>query len=216
MKCADSLVEELPLFQGDGGGAIPTSALHFTIQKVSQDTAAKWVVRWHYSQRMPTGKNICYGLYANGSLYAVIVYGIGVNPYQAKFLGVNKVLEIKRMCRSEPSLPYPLSRFIALTSKMVAREYPHDCIVAFADPEQGHEGTVYKATGFCLHGMTNPEWHLEDENGNKRHRRFAFRHARRNQQSISESRNQLNLKRVKTLPKYRWIRRPAQSSRAKQ
>jgi hypothetical protein len=203
---ADSSTAELPLFQGEDGGATPTSALHFVIRKITNKTAEQWVTRWHYSRRMPTGKNICYGLYANGQLYAVIVYGIGVNPYQAKFLGVKQVLEIKRMCRSEPALPYPLSRFIALTAKMVAKEYAHDCLIAFADPDHGHEGTVYKASGFRMHGMTNAEWHLEDEHGEKRHRRYAFRYARRNGKSVAESRADLKLKRVQTSPKYRWIR----------
>lgn len=137
----------------------------------------------------------------------MIVYGIGVNPYQAKFLGVGRVLEIKRMCRREPRLSqFPLSRFIAITSKMVFKEYPYECLVAFADPEQGHEGTVYKASGFTLHGMTNPEWHLQDGNGVKRHRRFAFRHSRRNNITIAESREILGVKRFQSLPKYRWVR----------
>ena len=204
--CGDSSTAELPLFQGDDGGSSPTSPLQFKIRPIRNETAEQWVVRWHYSHRIPTGKNICFGLYANNEMYAAIVYGIGVNPYQAKFLGVERVLEIKRMCRSEPPLNYPLSRFIALTAKMAAKEYPYDCLIAFADPEQGHEGTVYKASGFKLHGMTNAEWHLEDENGEKRHRRFAFRHARRNGKTVAESRDELKLKRVQTAAKYRWIR----------
>ena len=134
------------------------------------------------------------------------MYGIGVNPYQARFLGVERVLEIKRMCRSEPPLPYPLSRFIALTARMVAKEYPYDCLVAFADPEQGHEGTVYRASGFTLNGMTAPEWHLVGADGVQRHRRFAFRHARRNGCSLAESRTALGMTRVQTKPKYRWVR----------
>jgi hypothetical protein len=164
------------------------------------------VERWHYSKRMPTGKNICYGLFDNDELYAVIVYGIGVNPYQAKFLHVESVIEIKRMCRSEPRRDYQLSRFISITSNMARKEYKYDCVVAFADPEYGHEGIVYKASGFTLHGMTNSEWHLVDSSGNKRHRRYAFRHARRNNISIQDSRRQLGLNRVKTAPKFRWVR----------
>jgi hypothetical protein len=129
-----------------------------------------------------------------------------VNPYQAQFLNVKRVIEIKRLARSEPKLEYPMSRFISVTSKMVRKEFPYDCIIAFADPDQGHEGTVYKASGFTLHGMTNAEWHLEDSSGEKRHRRFAFRHARRNNQSVGESRDELGVTRVQTKPKYRWIR----------
>lgn len=201
-----SMAERLP-FQIAGGGSIPTSPLQpFRIAHIGHKTAKAWVEQWHYSHRIPTGKNIYFGLFRDNKLYAAIVYGIGVNPYQAKFLKVERVLEIKRMCRAEPIQPYPLSRFIALTSKMVAKEYPYDCLVAFADPEQGHEGTVYKASGFTLHGITAPEWHLENSDGERRHRRFAFRYARRNGKSVSEARDELGLKRVQTKPKYRWIR----------
>lgn len=207
MPSGDSSMAEQLSFQIAEGGSIPTSPLQsFRIDHVEHAVAKKWVEQWHYSHRIPTGKNIYFGLFHNDKLYAVIVYGIGVNPYQAKFLGVGRVLEIKRMCRAEPIQSYPLSRFIALTSKMVAKEYPYDCLIAFADPEQGHEGIVYKASGFTLHGLTNPEWHLEDNNGERRHRRFAFRYARRNGKSVSKARDELGLKRIQTKPKYRWIR----------
>lgn len=141
-----------------------------------------------------------YGLFYGDKLYAVIVYGIGVNPYQARFLGVKRVLEIKRMCRSEPRLDFPLSRFIAISSRMVRKQFPYDCLYAFADPDQGHEGVVYKASGFTLHGMSNPEWHLMGNDGIKRHRRFAFRYARRKGIPLSQARDELGLKRVQTPP----------------
>lgn len=194
-----------PLFQAGGGGSTPTSAL-FHITPISHGMAKSWVERWHYSKRMPTGKNLCYGLWSGPMLYAVIIYGIGVNPFQAKFLGVSRVLEIKRMCRVEPRQEYPLSRFIALTMKMAVRRHPCDCVVAFADPDQDHKGTVYKASGFTLHGKTNAEWHLIDADGNTRHRRYAFRHARRNGSTLAESRDALGCTRVKTAPKLRWVR----------
>ena len=207
MNCGCGAMAAQLSFQMTDGGSIPTHPLQFIIRPINHKTAKLWVEKWHYSKRIPTGKNICYGLFANGNLYAVIVYGIGVNPYQAKFLGVKNVIEIKRMCRSEPPIDgFPLSKFISITSKMVAKECKFDCIVAFADPEQGHEGTVYKASNFTFHGKTNPEWHLVDVDGNVRHRRFAYRHARRNNISVSDSRKELKLTRIKTLEKYRWVR----------
>jgi len=162
---------------------------------------------WHYSHRIPTGKNICFGLWYGDELYAVIVYGIGVNPYQATFLNVQSVIEIKRMCRSEPKKNYELSRFIRLSLKMAKKIMDFHAVVAFADTEQGHEGTVYKAAGFTHEGYTNPEWHLIGEDGEKRHRRYAFRMARRNRITVSEARNALGMKRVKTKPKHRWVLR---------
>jgi len=206
MNCGDDVWEAYPLFQAGSGGSIPTSPLQFTIEPIGHYWAKKFVEKWHYSKRMPTGKNICYQLGNSKEVYAVIVYGIGVNPYQAKSLGVSSCLEIKRMCRTEPKQKYELSRFISITIKMVTKEHNVDAIVAFADPEQGHEGIVYKASGFKHEGKTNPEWHLIDKDGNKRHRRLAFRYARRKNITIEQAREELGMERSITLPKHRWVR----------
>lgn len=200
------MAEQL-VIQLEGGGSNPTSPLQYRIERMPHAEAKNFVETWHYSRRMPTGKNICWGVWHGDYCYAMIVYGIGVNPYQAKFLGVDSVIEIKRMCRREPSENFPLSRLIGLTIRWTRKEITFDAVVAFADPEQGHEGTVYKASGFKHEGMTNAEWHLVDENGNKRHRRFAFRMARRNGISVEEARRQLNVERIRTEPKHRWVRR---------
>ncbi len=211
MKRSGSLMVKQLEFPTVDGGSTPTPLLQkadFNIMSIVPNAAKQWIERWHYSHLMPTGKNICYGLYACGEPYAVIVYGIGVNPYQADYLGVDNVVEIKRLCRSEPRLNgFPLSRFIALTSRWLRKQWNFDCIVAFADPQHGHFGTVYSAAGFKMEGKTNAEWHTVDKEGTIRHRRFAFRHARRNKQDISESRKILGLSRIQTEPKYRWVLR---------
>lgn len=204
LRVDSSMAEQLVL-QLENGGSIPTSTLQFRISQIDHRQAKAFVETWHYSHRIPTGKNICFGLWQGGELYAVIVYGIGVNPYQAKFLNVDSVIEIKRMCRSEPKKPYELSRFIRLSMSMAKKQMSFQAVVAFADPEQGHEGTVYKATGFTHEGYTNPEWHLVGDDGEKRHRRYAFRMARRNGISVAEARHRLGMKRIKTEPKHRWV-----------
>ncbi|HAA50399.1 MAG TPA: hypothetical protein DCE43_11815 [Planctomycetaceae bacterium] len=194
-------------FQFQDGGFNPTSPLHFFIAPIHHAGAREFVERWHYSHRIPTGKNICFGLWSASELYAVIVYGIGVNPYQAKFLGVESVIEIKRMCRSEPKQAYELSRLIRLSLKMAKNLMGFDAVVAFADPEQGHEGTVYKAAGFTHEGRTNAEWHLVGSDGVRRHRRYAYRMARRKGITVQEARDSLCVQRVKTEPKHRWVLR---------
>lgn len=208
LSCASSVNAARSADQPGSGGSAPTLAHQFVIKPIDHKTARPFVEQWHYSKCLPTGKNICYGLFEGETdLHAVIVYGIGVNPYQARFLGVERVLEIKRMCRSEPPRGYQLSRFIAITLRFIRREHDPQCIVAFADPEQGHEGTVYKASGFERHGMTNAEWHVIDKNGVKRHRRYAYRYAKRNGCTIAQARDMLGLTRIQTLPKIRWIKR---------
>lgn len=191
-------------FQLDDGGSTPTSPL-WRIDPIQHQEAKQFVESWHYSKRMPTGQNICFGLRQKGRLYAVTVYGIGVNPYQAEYLGVKSVVELKRMCRREPKEQYQLSRLIRLTWRMIRRKQAYEALVAFADPAQGHEGTVYKAAGFTYRGLTNAEWHVIDKDGNLRHRRFVQRTAERRGISISEARNELGVRRVKMPPKHRWV-----------
>lgn len=206
--CADSSTVECPAVQPGDGGSTPTSALHlWKIAAVEHRVAKQWVEKWHYSHRIPTGKNYLFGLFTPANeLYAVAVYGTGVNPYQARFLKCQNVVELKRLARAEPRLDYPMSRFVAITTKLLRKQIAFDCLVSFSDPEEGHEGTLYKACGFSFYGLTNPEWHLIDRAGLKRHRRFAYRFAKRNGISLPEAREQLGLTRVKTQPKKRWVK----------
>lgn len=187
-------------YQVGDGGASPTGPLWF-ISRMQHRPASDFVSRWHYSNRMPTGKNTCFVLSGDGVPYAVIVYGIGVNPYQAQSLGLKEVTEIKRLCRTEPKQSYELSRFIRLTRRMMGSP----ALVAFADPAQGHEGIVYKAAGFYYRGTTNAEWHLVDDMGNIRHRRFAYRYAKRMGITMEKARQELGLRRFQTPPKHRWV-----------
>jgi hypothetical protein len=206
--CAASSTVEHPTLQSGNGGSTPTAALQFVVRKLSHAQAKPFIETWHYSKRCPTGKNIFFGAFRGEELYAVINYGTGVNPYQARFLGVTSIMELKRMCRIEPRDDrFPLTRFISISLSMLRRENAIQALVSFSDPEQGHEGTVYKAAGFIRHGESNPEWHLIDSSGITRHRRFAYRFARRNKCSIAEARARLGLSRRKTLPKTRWIKR---------
>ncbi len=195
------------LFQSAGGGSSPTGSLQWEICEIDSPTTRRFIERWHYTHKMPTGKNVCYGLLGPEGLYAVIVYGIGVNPYQAKFLGVERAWEIKRLCRSEPPQPYQLSRFVSLTLRWIAARFELDAIVAFADPEHGHCGGIYKACNFEYLGTTNAEWHTVDREGHKRHRRYAYRYARRKGITIAKAREELGLRRIQTQPKHRWVRR---------
>ena len=193
------------------------------VREIGIDIARPFVERWHYSGCLPTGKNIFLGWYVKSdllqsdlfgdSLYAVADYGIGVNPYQASFLSAQTgcniqngdLLELKRLCRVEPKIKeLPLTAFLSKCHKIL-KSQGFSYIVSFSDPTHNHNGGIYKAANFTHLGTTNPEIHVMDENGNIRHRRYYFRYARRNNVPVEQARQELNLKRVKTLPKDRWF-----------
>lgn len=196
-----------------------------SIRKIPKDAAEDFIIKWHYSRRCPTGKNIFFGWYINTGessiysdmfgnvLYAVADYGIGVNPYQAqslsKLTGFNvendKLLELKRLCRIEPKLElFPLTKFISQCHKMLRKE-GYCYIVSFSDPNYGHTGGIYKAANFLYLGKTNAELHTVDKDGVIRHRRYYFRYARRNNVDMNQAREDLGLSIIKTMPKDRWF-----------
>lgn len=180
------------------------------IDLITNAMAARFVEEWHYSNRMPTGFNVCWDLKLEEVRYAVAVLGFGVNPYQHQVIPLEELTaentwEIKRLCRAEPK-HLELSWFVARFIRRVRKQWPTvRVLVAFADPDEGHHGGIYAACNFIRLGETNAEWHLEDEDGQKRHRRYAFRYARRNNISLDQAREQLAVKRVKTAPKIRWV-----------
>ena len=184
--------------------------------------AAGFIEHWHYSGCVPTGKNIFFGWFVPGdqtllgeSLYAVADYGIGVNPYQAQYLArctgyevaEGNLVELKRLCRSEPRLDrFPLTAFLARCHRLL-RASGYRYVVSYSDPFHGHSGGIYKAANFQHLGATNAEWHVQDADGVIRHRRYAYRYARRNGVSTAEARQALGLKRVQMPPKDRWFLR---------
>ncbi len=171
------------------------------------------VERYHYSRIIPKGRNLCWGVWIDGTLYAVAIYGNGVNCYQAGFLARKTGLavtpgnhvELKRLVRVEPrSLHFQLTKLLANAHHwLLSLGYKY--VVSFSDPEWGHTGSVYRAANFAHLGRTQAEWHVKDKNGKRQHRRLAYRYARRKGCSISEAREELGLTRVQTVPRDRWF-----------
>ena len=196
----------------DGSGSTPTPPLQ--VREISLKQARPFIVKWHYSQLVPTGKNIFFGGFIGDDLYCVADYGIGVNGYQAPFLnrvigkevvGKATLVELKRLCRKEPKVSSsPLTKFLSICHIMLRRK-GYKGVVSFSDPEQGHNGGIYKAANFKHLGGTNAEWHVIGTDGVTRHRRFPFRYAQRKGCSMEEARVALGLVRVKTEPKDRWF-----------
>lgn len=179
---------------------------------ISQKKAKPFIEQWHYSKRCPTGKNIFFGAYLGDTLYAVADYGIGVNCYQAGYLArvtglpveKNNLMELKRLCRIEPPMDLPLTKFLRICH-LLLRKQGIGFIVSFSDPAHGHNGGIYQAANFKHLGKSAAEWHLADTNGVLRHRVYVYRYARRKSISLVQARHDLGLKRVETVQKDRWF-----------
>lgn len=136
--------------------------------------AARYAVeKWHYSRRMPRGKLARLGVWEDGRFVGAVVFGQGAGRATdgARFgLGAFEVAELVRVALREHRTP--VSRIVAIAVKMLRRQSPGlRLLVSFADPRQGHVGTIYQAAGWWYLGETEPGRVYIDRAGREHHSR---------------------------------------------
>jgi hypothetical protein len=166
-----------------------------TVAEIDLATARAFVEIWHYAGNVPGSRNVYFGWFVDRELYAVAVYGIGINQIQHKYLAEvtglpvkrANLFELKRLCRAEPPRDgFPLSKFIAACHRVLKHQHGIRFIVSFSDPTHNRferrrkgvpyeSGGIYAASNFRWLGKTNAERHAADANGRNVHRRVAYR-----------------------------------------
>ena len=155
---ADSSVVELPLFQGEDGGAIPTSALQLLLRPIRHDTAFDCYCKWHYLGGNGFLASFNFGAYFNGEILGAISYGI---PNAKNIKGIysqktqSEFFELTRLALSELCPKFSESRVISVSMRMLKKLNPSlRGVITYADTEQNHTGTIYKASNFTYIGLT--------------------------------------------------------------
>lgn len=183
------------------------------VLEISLNDAKQFIETWHYSKIVPAGQNIFFGWFLENDLYAVANYGIGVNTYQSSFLSRQtgfdikdeNLVELKRLCRKEPKKQnFPLTKFLSICHKQL-KKMNYKFVVSFSDPEHKHNGGIYKAANFMHLGITRPEIHFVDKNGEFVHRRIPRHHQQKTGISFKEAVKKLQLTAKITKPKDRWF-----------
>jgi hypothetical protein len=118
--------------------------------------AAKYACEnWHYSGCIPKSKLAKFGVWERGQYIGAVIYGVGATSDLVKRYGLkqNEGCELVRIAlRSHDA---PVSRIIAVSIRMLKKAFPNlRLVVSFADPEQGHHGGVYQASGWIFAGNT--------------------------------------------------------------
>jgi len=114
----------------------------------------KFIERWHYSKsaRSQQQKYI-FKLIDNttGELAGVAIYG---NP-MSRHYNKHRTVELRRLCLVDDTPKNTESYFIGQTLRWLRRFTDYEEVVSFADPNHGHEGTIYKASNFRYDGREN-------------------------------------------------------------
>lgn len=158
MTSGDSVIEAQQLFQVESGGAIPTSPHQLKLKLTNKLTAQNALSRWHYLGDKGFLSTYNFGVFFSGELVGIICYGI---PNAPSIKGIydqtsqNDYLELTRLALSPDCPKNSASRVIAISLKLLAKMNPEiKGIITYADTEQGHVGTIYKASNFKYLGLT--------------------------------------------------------------
>jgi len=116
--------------------------------------AAKYACEnWHYSGCIPKSKLAKFGVWERGKFIGSIIYGVGATSDLVKSYGLsqNQGCELVRIALKRHDAP--VSRIIAISLRLLSKSFPGlRLVVSFADPEQGHHGGVYQASGWLFTG----------------------------------------------------------------
>jgi hypothetical protein len=156
-NCGDSLTVEQDLFQSSNEGATPISPLQMFIRPVNHLTTTNFYKKWHYLGNTDFLSTVNYGAYFNNFLRGVISYG---SPNAKKMKGLydektqNGWWEIKRLAMDNIAPKNSESRFIAITIRLLRKNFSVKGILTLADTKVGHTGIIYRASGFEYKGLT--------------------------------------------------------------
>lgn len=110
----------------------------------------------HYSRsaRSLLQKHIFSLVDNRNNLIGIAVYGLPISRNTPA-----NMLELRRFCLAPGAEKNTASQFLAHTLRWLHKvEREFDTVVTFADPNQGHKGTIYKAANFYYDGLekSNP------------------------------------------------------------
>jgi hypothetical protein len=139
-----------PLFQEEGSGSIPTSALQLRVEKIGFLEAKKLNALWH--SRLPrfgTGFIVNQPFLSFGAEFASLWYAVAIwsNPV-ARNLPQQTWLELRRLAIAPDAPRNTASRMMSIMTRFIRRELPEiERLVSYHDTEV-HSGAIYRAAGW--------------------------------------------------------------------
>lgn len=140
-----------PLFQEEGSGSIPTSALDLRFECIALKRAIELNREWHsrlpkvvYSNIIRTVRHVCYSAECDGMFYAVAIW---TNPV-ARLLPQTTWLELRRLAIADDAPKNTATRMIGWMVRDIRKRFPViERLVSYQDTAV-HNGTIYRAAGW--------------------------------------------------------------------
>lgn len=148
---------------------MPT-AKDLRVAPIASADARAFIRRIHYSGTVARNSQLHFGVYLGDKLEGVMQFGpcLDKRKLQGLVSGTlwNGFVELNRLAFTERLPRNSESRALSIAFALIRKHYPHiEWVVSFADATQCGDGTIYRASGFLLTGITKNStlWELGGE-----------------------------------------------------
>lgn len=142
------------------------SAKDIVVKPITAQASRALCQKFHYSKSFVMNSQLHLGVFLDGKCEGVMAFGPSLD--KRKMLGIvegtewNGFLELNRMAFSDKLPRNSESRALAVAFRLIRKSYPHiKWVISFADGTQCGDGTIYRAAGFLLTGITKNKTLIE-------------------------------------------------------
>jgi len=138
-------------------GSTPRAVFRsISVGPVNTAIAKPIIERGHYLHTMPGGTKLSFGAYLGARLLGAMTFGVG--PFNAHRLveGASSYdcLTLTRLWLSDELPRNSESRVLSIILRALRRDTSIKFVLSYADPSQGHVGTIYQATNWLYTGLS--------------------------------------------------------------
>lgn len=150
-------------------------AKQIILKVIPSKLANSFVKEHHYSGKVVPNSSLHFGCFLDARLHGVLSFGPSINKKGTinlvKDTPWNGFIELNRMAFDDYLPRNSESRCIAIALKLIKKNAPHiKWVISFADGTQCGDGTIYRASGFKLVGVTpNTALRVNPANGQAMH-----------------------------------------------
>lgn len=145
------------------------SAKDIIVKPISRADADRIVKACHYSGKVVQNSQLHFGVFLDGKCGGAMQFGPSLDKRKIQGLvqgtSWNGFIELNRMAFSDWLPRNSESRAIAVAMRLIRKHYPHiEWVISFSDATQCGDGTIYRASGFALTGITENStlWEFPD------------------------------------------------------
>jgi hypothetical protein len=204
---AGSVAAARPKDHRAGGGATPTPALQqIKVKPVPFSMARQLLVREHYLHSFPGGTKLAFGAFVGTRLLGALTLGAGpANAYSlVEGATPDDCLALTRLWLSDELPKNSEGRFLGVVLRFLKRHTNLKFLVSYADPSQGHLGTIYQATNWIHTGLSQATPLYDIGNGRHYHSR-TLSHAFGSHGLAHFQRHGIDVKLVPQKAKHRYL-----------